>query len=65
MRIIVFGTGGAGGFFGAQLARAGEDVTFIAGGEHLRAIRANGLRLETPAGETVVSQRKPQMIQPN
>jgi 2-dehydropantoate 2-reductase len=55
MRIIVFGTGGAGGFFGAQLARAGEDVTFIARGEHLRAIRANGLRLETPAGEIVIS----------
>ena len=34
----------AAGFFGAQLARAGEDVNFIARGEHLRAIRANGLR---------------------
>ena len=44
MRIIVFGTGGAAGFFGAQLARAGEDVIFIARGKHLRAIRANGLR---------------------
>ena len=30
MRIAIFGTGGAGGYFGAQLARAGEDVTFIA-----------------------------------
>ena len=55
MRIIIFGTGGAGGFFGAQLARAGEDVTFIARGEHLRAIHANGLRVETPGGEIVVS----------
>ena len=55
MRIIVFGTGGAGGFFGAQLARAGEDVTFIARGEHLRAIHANGLRVESPGGEIVVS----------
>jgi 2-dehydropantoate 2-reductase len=55
MRIMVFGTGGAAGFFGAQLARAGEDVVFIARGEHLRAIRANGLRVETPAGEIVIS----------
>lgn len=46
MRIAIFGTGGAGGYFGAQLARAGEDVVFIARGEHLRAIREKGLRLE-------------------
>jgi 2-dehydropantoate 2-reductase len=52
---MVFGTGGAGGFFGAQLARAGEDVIFVARGEHLRAIRANGLRIETPGGEIVIS----------
>lgn len=51
MRIAIFGTGGAGGYFGAQLARAGEDVTFIARGEHLQAIRTKGLRVETPQGE--------------
>ena len=55
MRIMVFGTGGVAGFFGAQLARAGEDVIFIARGEHLRAIRADGLRVETPGGEIVIS----------
>lgn len=54
MRIAVFGTGGAGGYFGSQLALAGEDVTFIARGEHLRAIQATGLRLETPLGEAVI-----------
>lgn len=54
MRIAIFGTGGAGGYFGAQLARAGEDVIFIARGEHLRAIRAEGLRVETPMGEIVI-----------
>jgi len=54
MRIAIFGTGGAGGYFGAQLARAGEDVMFIARGEHLRAIRTQGLRIETPAGEVVI-----------
>ena len=54
MRIAIFGTGGAGGYFGAQLALAGEDVVFIARGDHLRAIRATGLRLETPSGETII-----------
>src|SRR5215470_3820789 len=54
MRFVVFGTGGAGGYFGAQLARAGENVVFVARGQHLKAIRAHGLRLETPSGETVI-----------
>jgi 2-dehydropantoate 2-reductase len=54
MRIAIFGTGGAGGYFGAQLARAGEEVVFIARGEHLQAIRSRGLVIETPAGETVI-----------
>jgi 2-dehydropantoate 2-reductase len=54
MRIAIFGTGGAGGYFGAQLAHAGEDVTFIARGEHLQAISAQGLRVETPLGELVI-----------
>ena len=43
MRIIVMGSGGTGGYFGAKLARAGEDVTFVARGEHLRAIQTKGL----------------------
>ena len=47
MRIAIFGTGGAGGYFGAQLAHAGEDVIFIARGSHLQAIRTAGLRLDT------------------
>lgn len=54
MRIVVFGTGGAGGYFGAQLALAGEDVVFIVRGEHLSAIRSTGLHLESPKGETIV-----------
>lgn len=52
MRVAIFGTGGAGGYFGAQLALAGEDVIFISRGDHLRAMKAAGLRLETPSGET-------------
>jgi 2-dehydropantoate 2-reductase len=54
MRIVVYGTGGVGGYFGGRLAQAGEDVTFIARGEHLRAIRANGLRVDSPNGDFVI-----------
>jgi 2-dehydropantoate 2-reductase len=39
MRVAVFGTGGVGGYFGGRLAEAGEDVIFIARGDHLRAIK--------------------------
>ncbi len=54
MRILIYGAGGAGGYFGAQLARAGEDVTFIARGAHLQAIKRDGLRIDTPEGEIVI-----------
>jgi 2-dehydropantoate 2-reductase len=54
MRIAIYGTGGAGGYFGARLAQAGEDVVFLARGPHLRAIRERGLRVETPREEFVV-----------
>ena len=53
MRIAIFGTGGAGGYFGAHLARVGEEVVFIARGEHLTAIREQGLQVETPVGEII------------
>lgn len=53
MRIAIFGTGGAGGYFGARLADAGEQVVFVARGEHLQAIREQGLQLETPAGKII------------
>ncbi len=55
MRVAVIGAGGVGGAFGAALAKAGADVTFVARGAHLAAIRANGLRIEGGRGETVVS----------
>ena len=55
MRIAVYGTGGAGGYFGAQLARAGHETILIARGEHLNAIKNDGLRLETSTGETVIT----------
>jgi len=47
MRIVVMGSGGTGGYFGAKLARAGEDVTFVARGAHLESIRAQGLRVRS------------------
>lgn len=52
MRIAVIGTGGIGGPYGAALAQAGADVTFVARGTHLAAIRANGLHIEGDRGET-------------
>jgi len=54
MRIAVFGTGGVGGYFGGRLAHAGEDITFIARGAHLRAIVANGLKVDSPTGDFTI-----------
>lgn len=54
MRIAIFGTGGVGGYFGGRLAQAGEDVTFIARGEHLRAIQTKGLKVESLSGDFAV-----------
>jgi 2-dehydropantoate 2-reductase len=51
MKIAVMGTGGVGGYYGALLARSGQDVTFIARGEHLRAIQKNGLRIRSVHGD--------------
>jgi 2-dehydropantoate 2-reductase len=50
MRIAAMGAGGVGGYFGARLQQAGHDVTFFARGRHLEAIRANGLKVESPHG---------------
>lgn len=54
MRIAIFGTGGVGGYFGGRLAQAGNDVTFIARGAHLRAIRERGLRVDSAAGDFTI-----------
>jgi 2-dehydropantoate 2-reductase len=58
MKIVVFGTGGVGGYFGARLAQSGEDVTFIARGEHLGAIRENGLQIESFLGNFAIQPAK-------
>lgn len=51
MRICVFGAGGLGGYFGGRLAQAGVDVTLIARGAHLAALRAGGLRVRSVTGD--------------
>ena len=55
MRIAVIGAGGVGGGFGAALAKAGGDVTFVARGAHLAAMQANGLKIEGDRGETLIN----------
>ena len=55
MRIAIVGAGGVGGYFGARLAEAGADVTFIARGAHLDAMRARGLQVRSPKGDLYLS----------
>jgi len=51
MRIAVIGAGGVGGYFGARLAAAGEDVVFVQRGAHLRAMQESGLELTSALGD--------------
>lgn len=51
MRIAVMGTGGTGGYYGALLARSGQEVSFLARGAHLRAIREKGLQIKSVFGD--------------
>jgi len=51
VRIAIYGAGGVGGYFGAQLAAAGNEVHFIARGAHLQAMREKGLRVESGRGD--------------
>ncbi len=55
MKFAVVGVGGVGGYFGARLAEAGEDVTFIARGEHLQAMARHGLRVSSIAGDVTIA----------
>ena len=50
LKVTVMGPGGVGGYFGARLAAAGNDVTFVARGAHLEAMRTRGLRLDSEIG---------------
>jgi 2-dehydropantoate 2-reductase len=54
MKIAVFGAGGVGGYFGGKLAKSGVDVSFVARGDHLEALRENGLKVRSVHGDFVV-----------
>ncbi|MEJ2668625.1 MAG: 2-dehydropantoate 2-reductase, partial [Deinococcales bacterium] len=51
MDFVVMGAGAVGGYFGARLAQAGHDVTFVARGDHLRELQASGLQLRSALGD--------------
>ncbi|MEI5101132.1 2-dehydropantoate 2-reductase [Streptomyces sp. PmtG] len=53
--VAVLGTGGIGGYFGGRLAAAGHDVRFVARGAHLQALRRDGLRVDSAAGDFSVA----------
>jgi len=55
MRIAMIGAGGIGGYVGARLAEAGGDVSFIARGAHLQAMRQGGLRIQSDLGNILLS----------
>lgn len=54
MKIAVFGTGAVGGYFGGRLAQSGEEVTFIARGNHLQAMKDNGLKIDSINGDFII-----------
>ena len=54
MKIAVMGAGGVGGYFGARLAKSGEDVSFVARGNHLAAMRADGLQVNSGNGDVLI-----------
>ena len=55
MKIAIIGTGGVGGYYGGLLAQQGEEVTFLARGAHLQAIRQHGLRIESIHGDVTIA----------
>lgn len=54
MKIAVMGAGGVGGYFGGRLAQAGHDVSFVARGKHLEAMKSRGLTLKSPLGDVTL-----------
>src|SRR6202000_2952880 len=57
MKICIYGAGAIGGYMGAQLARAGAEVSFVARGPHLAAMQAKGVRLQIDDTEHTVKVR--------
>jgi 2-dehydropantoate 2-reductase len=66
MRIAIMGAGGVGSYFGARLGASSEDVTFIARGAHLDALREGGMAVKSPHGnfrlETVTATDDPSTV---
>ena len=58
MKVAVMAAGGLGGYYGALLAKDGHDVTFIARGAHLKAIRENGLIIKSVHGDVTIKPAK-------
>jgi 2-dehydropantoate 2-reductase len=58
MRIAVMGSGGVGGYFGGRLATSGQDVTFVARGAHLDAVRKRGLAITSALGDATIRPAK-------
>lgn len=54
MRVAVMGSGGTGGYYGGLLALNGNDVTFLARGAHLAALREKGLKVKSPHGDFAI-----------
>jgi 2-dehydropantoate 2-reductase len=54
MKILIVGTGGVGGYYGARLQQGGNDVTFLARGANLEALRSNGLQLRSDFGDALL-----------
>lgn len=57
MKIVMMGSGGVGGYYGARLLQAGHDVSFVARGAHAEAMRRNGLRIRSELGDAEVRAR--------
>ncbi|GAB4501161.1 MAG: 2-dehydropantoate 2-reductase [Anaerolineales bacterium] len=54
MKIVIFGAGGVGGYYGALLAKQGHAVTFVARGAHLQAMRQRGLQIKSAHGDFTI-----------
>jgi 2-dehydropantoate 2-reductase len=57
MKIACMGSGGVGGYFGGRLLQGGHDVTFVARGRHLAAMKSSGLRINSPHGDALLKVR--------
>lgn len=59
MRILIVGAGSTGGFFGAKLAKAGREVTFLVRPQRLAQLEQDGLNVKSPAGDIGI---EPQLV---